>query len=557
MSDTQTDQERGVFVLGGEGSHRGFWGTKNKSRGWGTVLIIGVAMVFTPAFGWWAIGLGLGGVAVLVVLTSGTHNGSILERQRRQRRHRQSVKTHADEYIPYDAKRVELLTTALAQTQKSKDKADQAARVAWARELRAMRANPDGSDGMGWLQSGRGVPGIAWHGPAGEEPYLSVAFSVSGQLRGMESPENVIRGAEAFGAFLAGKAAPSSLLRFVQSVTRVLPADTALQEFWVLNNIDPAAPDWSKQSYEEVLIESSRGAMVQRHYAVGRWPLTPRFLEQAKKYGTGRDGWRRLMAAEIESFRRGLLDSRQSWAEPLTARGTVAVIRHMQNPSRPLDLVRDLDPADIGERTPGGEYSAHVVQGTDPETGEPVEWWHRTAAIRAENLAVAQRRPLWLLDLLVGRELDVIRTVAFDIELIPSTEARHAARRDLVSDLATEHAETSGGKIPLDEGSVKVDAARRRRNDLAEGSGHHGTNWVGFVTITAESRELLAAGSRELAELCANGVGIHKLEWLDSYQPAASGTTWPIGRGIRPHVPTFGAKTMRLIAGGGDKEAIA
>ncbi|MGO3032726.1 MAG: hypothetical protein ACTIH8_05185 [Microbacterium gubbeenense] len=104
---------------------------------------------------------------------------------------------------------------------------------------------------------------------------------------------------------------------------------------------------------------------------------------------------------------------------------------------------------------------------------------------------------------------------------------------------------------------MKVDAARRRRNDLAEGSGHHGTNWVGFVTITAESRELLAAGSRELAELCANGVGIQKLEWLDSYQPAASGTTWPIGRGIRPHVPTFGAKAMRLIAGGGDKEAIA
>ena len=52
---------------------------------------------------------------------------------RRQRRHRQSVKTHADEYIPYDAERAELLTTALAQTQKSKDKADQAARVTWAR----------------------------------------------------------------------------------------------------------------------------------------------------------------------------------------------------------------------------------------------------------------------------------------------------------------------------------------------------------------------------------------------------------------------------------------
>lgn len=554
---SENEQERGVFILGGEGAHRGFWGTKNKSRGWGTVLIIAVGMVFTPSLGWIAIIAAAVGVGVLVLLTSGTHNGSILERRRRRRRHQDAQRGHADEFTPYDADRAALLTTAIAQTRKSKEKADRSARAEWARELAAMRANPDGCDGMGWLQSGRGVPGIAWHGPVGEEPYLSVAFSVSGQLRGMESPENVVRGAEAFGAFLASKAAPASLLRVVQPITRVLPADTALQEFWVLNNIDPEAPDWAKASYEEVLIESSQGAMVQRHYVVGRWPLTPRFVQQARKYGAGRDGWRKLMASEIESFRRGLLDARNSWAEPLTARGTVAVIRHMQNPSRPLDLVRDVDPASAGERSPGGQYSAHVVEGIDPENGEPVEWWHRTAAIRAEHLTVAQRRPLWLLDLLIGRELDVIRTVTFHIELIPATEARHAARRDLVSDMATDISETAGGKIPLDEGSVRVAAAQRRRNDLAEGSGHHGTNWVGYVTITAENREQLAAASRELAELCANEVGIQQLEWLDSYQPAASGNTWPIGRGIRPHAPTFGARAMRVLAGGGDKEAIA
>ncbi|MCZ4069086.1 MULTISPECIES: SCO6880 family protein [Microbacterium] len=557
MSESQYESERGIYILGGEGRHRGFWGTQSKSRGWGTVAIIGVGMVFTPALGWVAIVSALVGVTVLVILTSGTHNGSIIERRRRSRRHQLAQRTHADEFIPYDADRAALLTTALEQTNKTKDKADRAGRIEWARELNAMRANPDGCDGMGWLQSGRGVPGIAWHGPTGEEPYLSVAFSVSGQLRGMESSENVVRGAEAFGAFQASKAAPGSLMRMMQSVTRVLPADTALQEFWVLNNIDEDAPDWAKKSYEEVLIESSRGAMVQRHYVVGRWPVNARFVEQARKYGTGRDGWRKLMAAEIESFRRGLLDSRHSWAEPLTARGTAAVIRHMQNPSRPLDLVRDMEPTSTGERARGGEYSAHVVEGIDPESGEHVEWWHRTAVIRAESLTVAQRRPLWLLELLVGRELDMIRTVSFHVELIPAGEARHAARRDLVSDMAAEISETSNGKIPLDEGKVKILAAQRRRSDLAEGSGHHGANWVGFITITTDSRDRLASASRELAEVCANEVGIQRLEWLDSYQAAASGTTWPIARGLRPHVPTFGARAMRVIAGGGDKEAIA
>lgn len=550
-------QQRGVYVLGGEGSHRGFWGEKAKGRGWGVVLIIVVAFVFVPAFGWPPIVLGVIAAGVLVLITSATHNGSILERRARRKRHRESVKTYGGDYLPYDAQRVTMLTTALTQTAKTKDKKERAARIEWARELGAMRANPDGADGMGWLQSARGVPGIAWHGPVGEDPYLSVAFAVSGQLRGMESPDSTIRKTEGFGALLAGRAAPGSLLRFVQPVTRILPADTALQEWWVMNNIDDTAPDWAKKSYEEVLLASSAGAMVQRHYVVASWPLNARFAEKARKFGKGRDGWRRLMGTEISSAQRGLLDAYFGTAEPLTARGTAAVIRHMQNPSRPLDLVRDLEPTQLGERARGGEFSAHVVEGVDPETGVPVEWWHRTAAIRAENLSVAQRTPLWLLPLLVSSKLDVIRTVTFHIELIPASEARHAARKDLVADLATEVAETADGRVPLDEGSVRVDASRRRRNDLAEGGGHHGTNWVGYVTITSDSREQLTMDSRELEELCDTDAGIHRLQWLDSYQSAASGLTWPIGRGIQPDVPTWAARTMRVLAGKGEKEAIS
>lgn len=63
--------------------------------------------------------------------------------------------------------------------------------------------------------------------------------------------------------------------------------------------------------------------------------------------------------------------------------------------------------------------------------------------------------------------------------------------------------------------------------------------------------------SRELEELCDTDAGIHRLEWLDSYQSAASGLTWPIGRGIKPDEPTWAARTMRMLAGKGEKEAIS
>ena len=200
----QAEQQRGVFILGGEGSHRGFWGEKAKGRGWGVVIILVIAFIFVPSFGWPPIVLGVLAAGVLVLITSATHNGSILERRVRRKRHRESVKTRSGDYHPYDQQRVTMLTAALEQTAKTKDKGERAARVEWARELAAMRATPDGADGMGWLQSARGIPGIAWHGPVGEDPYLSVAFAVSGQLRGMESPDSTLRKAEGFGALLAG-----------------------------------------------------------------------------------------------------------------------------------------------------------------------------------------------------------------------------------------------------------------------------------------------------------------------------------------------------------------
>lgn len=551
----------GLYYLGGESAHRGFFGGRvPRERVIGILVVVGAAMFFTPLLGWWVIAAALVLIAAIILLTIDTHRGSLLERRRRRRRWKQRRRTMTDRFIPYDADRWDLLTTALEQTRKPTSRTErrenEAARADWTRELGAMRAVPDGADGMGWLQAARGAPGIAWHGPVGEDPYLSVAFSLGGQLRGLEAPESVRAAAEGFARFLASRAPEASLLRAVQPVTRVLPADSALQEWWLMNNLDPTAPADAMQSYEEVLIETGRGAMVQRHYLVGRWPITPTFVATAARYGDGRDGWRALMAAEIESVVQGLEAARMGPVEPLTARGTAAVIRHMQNPSRPVDYMAGLTPMALGEAS-HDEFSAHVVEGVDPESGMPVQWWHRTAAIRAENMAVAPRTPLWLVDALVGRELDVVRTLAFHIELVPAAEAKHAAKVDVVRDMADHLSETANGKLGNDETSARVTAAQRRRSDLAAGSHHHGVNWVGFITITAATRDELTRATRRFAEVCETNLGIERLDWLDSYQSAASGTTWPIARGLAPHKASFSANAMNILAGRGEKEAIS
>lgn len=550
---TDTIQPRAlVRWLGGESGHRSFFGgTHSKTRVVLLALFIGSGMVLTPLWGWPGLVIGLIGTVVTLVVTARTYRGSIIDRRRRRKRWATRIKLGTDAFVPYE-------TGAWDQAQQTlTDARGRKAKWEAKRELAAIRSNPDGADGMGWLSAGRRSPGIAWHAPMGEQQYLSVAFAVDGQMRGIESTSVMNRAAEGWGSFMAARAVPSVLVSGVQTLTRVLPADTALQEFWVLNSLDPTVPKEALESYAEVLRITGDGAMVQRHFIIVKWPVTDAFRDAASKYGEGRDGWRALMEREIESARRGLVDARMGAVQPLSARQTAAVMLHQQNPSRPIDYVSDVVPTKFGI-TSHDEFSAHVVDGMNPvpTPAVPVEWWHRTAMISAESLSTAPRSQLWVLDLLVGMRTPIVRSISFHIDLVPATEAKAAAKRDITRDMADEIAKQEKGVIDLD-GSATLTAAKRRGQDLAPGSHHHGAMWVGYVTISAPTRDELASASRELEETCSTGLGVERLDWQDSYQSSASGTTWPIGRGLATGTKSFSAKIYDRLAGKSDKEAIS
>ena len=545
-----------VRFLGGEAGHRGFFGgTTSRTR----MVLVGVfvlaGLVLTPLIGWPGLLIGLGGAGATLLLTARTHRGSILERHTKRARWAARRRTGADRYAPFDARRRAELEQELEGARAGRhgggaQAADAAARLA------GMRGLPDAALGMGWLQSGRGVPGIQWHHSPAGDPYLAVVFEVSGQLAGMTSTPLMNQAAEAWGAFLASCASPTSLAREVQVSTRVPPADSARQEWWVATGLDPALPTGhpAVSSYAQVLAASGADAMVQRHTVTVSWPITAAFRDAAARYGEGRDGWRALMVQEIAAITRGLAEARLGTVEVLTARQTVAAILHQQNPARPVDLVHDADPARLGLPS-RDEYSATVTTSEDP-AGRPVVWWHRTAAIRAENLAIAPRRQLWMLDLLIGSQLRFIRTVSFHLRLVPAAEAKAQARIDLTRDRAAALSDQEQGRLADADAQVQMSAAARRAQDLAAGSRHHGADWVGYITITAPRRELLAQASRQLEDVCATGLGIERLEWQDSMQAGASGATWPIGRGLAQASPSISARLYDHLAGHGDKEAL-
>jgi hypothetical protein len=554
MTDTRTRAT--VRYLGGETGHRSFFGgTHSRTRIALIGLFIAVGMVLTPLIGWPGLVIGIVGCGVTFLVTARTHRGSIAERRARRSRWSNRVRRGIDAFEPFDVASWDQAEQALHDAHSSPRRGRRQRVWEAQRALTAIRSNPDGSDGMGWLQHGRGEPGIAWHAPTGETAYLSVTFVVTGQLRGIESTSVMSRAADGWGAFLASRAAASSLVNAVQTMTRVLPADTAMQEFWVASSLDATVPEDAIRSYEEVLRLTGEDAMVQRHFITVSWPLTLAFRDAAAKYGDERDGWRGLMVDEIASTMRGLYEARLGTVEFLTARQTAAVILHQQNPSRPIDFVADIDPARLGIRS-HDEFSAHFVDGIDPISGSTVEWWHRTAAIRAEALATAPRTQLWLLDLLIGRDLGFIRSVSFHIRLIPANDAKAAARQDLVRDAAESLSRHEAGRFDTDDTDVAMTAAHRRQQDLTAGSHHHGAAWVGYVTISARTRDELARSSRQLEETCATSLGIDRLEWMDSYQSAASGTTWPIGRGISAGRTSMSSRLYSRMAGRTEKEAL-
>ena len=102
------------------------------------------------------------------------------------------------------------------------------------------------------------------------------------------------------------------------------------------------------------------------------------------------------------------------------------------------------------------------------------------------------------------------------------------------------------GRIVDDETELALSAANRRANDLRDGSGHHGANWVAYLQVSTPDEDALAHVSGVIEE-AADQAGITRLDWLDTVQSAAHATTWPLGRGITPPTRSRTMKTLHAV----------
>lgn len=540
-----------VSVIGGETASRGLLGVTGDRRRTYALAGVGAGAAVTMALVDATVGLVGGVLAALVVLfvTMSTPAGSPVDRWRAKRRWKRRVASHTHLFVPLHLVGEQAYLDALAGP-----KAQRAARAHPIREL------PDGVDGLRWLRSTPRTAGIAWHAPMAEDGYLTVAWSVAGQVAGIESDLSLDLCSQAWGErVLARFGSGLSLPSRVQTLTRVLPADSARHERWVLQNLDRDAPAVLARSYDQLVGELARGSMVQRHFVVVRWPLGAEFTAQARMLGEGTDGWVRLMDREIESVTRALRAARMRQVQPMSAVQVAALVRNQQSPAWPIDLLAGVTP-DTCWLPSEDEWAATKVTSAAPGvdassyTGEPVTWWHRTAVIPVDAMQVGERTSLWLAPLLSRLDASVVRSISLQVDLIPASRARAQVRNDVTTDMGNVERARRKGQLSDGDAQVALQSARRRLMDLESGQGHHGAAWAGHLTLSARTREELASACAVVAE-AAHTAGIERLDWCDTVQSGAQACTWPFTRGMRPQRGTL-ADAVQVTAGRGRREGL-
>ncbi|MFD0206646.1 MULTISPECIES: SCO6880 family protein [Saccharothrix] len=365
-----------------------------------------------------------------------------------------------------------------------------------------------------------GEVSVLAHTNPGRPAYLSAVLEVDGQPSGLYEQEDVDAAAERFGRLLVACGGPTSLIRGIQVVTRVVPLDSAEHERFVFGNRSPTAPARLVESYGELLGLARRSVEQYRNYVVARIPLDAGFAETAREFGDPGSGEVRCAMVHHEMTRLAALAA-NCGLRPVRLLGPqrlAALLRSLQDPDHYIDDVDGVSWENCWQRS---RAERKYVVTND-------KWATRIARVPAHGVSLEPVHMRWLSPLLIGVQPSVIRTVSMMIQLEPARVARKQARQDVAEDR---------GRLLADAGRVTdlgaegaLTASQQRLYDLRAGTGHSGVRWGMYLSITAPESAIRRASDVVLDR--AGDAGLVDLAWLDRAHDLAQPTVWPLWRGL-------------------------
>lgn len=219
------------------------------------------------------------------------------------------------------------------------------------------------------------------------------------------------------------------LVTGLQTVTRMLPADSAFHEVWLQSQLDPGTPAHLQEDLGNLIDEVSQRSFVQRHFVVVRWDADGRFQAMAGRRGQWPGGALDLMREQTVQVERRLIDAGFQKVRAMSGPQVGAVLRHLQHPGWPIDRASDVN-VDTCWLPSHDEWSWTEVTVAAPDPVRPdlfqgaTTWYHRTAQLPVSALEVRARDGLWMSPLLTRMDEQVVRTLSSHMLLVPASKRR-------------------------------------------------------------------------------------------------------------------------------------
>ncbi len=395
---------------------------------------------------------------------------------------------------------------------------------------------PPGIGRINWLAAPFGPDEIAVLLHA-DRRTVTAAIEIEGPGVGLRDSEDQEALVDRFGTLLKHVANGDGFVTRLQMLARTLPADPDAHAKDVERRGDDQAPNWLKDSYDQLQSMVSTSSEQHRAYLVACMHYTRDLAAEAQAIARAArhsGGGRRLdkdaglavvMARELTDICARLAEADIRVRQPLGQGRLASLIHSMYDPDHPIDHIqamtkRNAWPAELDAMEPT------YLQAKTRESSTREPWCHSTAWVKEWPMTPVGVN--FLAPLLVHTP-DVIRTVAVCMDLEPTEVAIERMLTEKTNDEA-EASRAAKMNRTVDPRDIAAHGRLDQRGeDLASGAA--GVNLVGYITVSSRSPEALARDKRTIR--ASAGKSYLKLEWCDREHHRAFVNTLPFATGIR------------------------
>lgn len=396
---------------------------------------------------------------------------------------------------------------------------------------------PPGIGRINWLSAPFGPDEIAVLLHA-DRRTVTAAIEIEGPGVGLRDSEDQEALVERFGTLLKHVANGDGYVTRIQMLARTLPADPDAHAKDVERRGDDNAPDWLKESYDQLQSMVSTSSEQHRAYLVACMHYSRELAAEAQAIaratrheGGGRQrldrdaGLAVVMARELTDICARLAEADIRVRQPLGQGRLASLVHSMYDPDHPIDHIqamtkRNAWPAELDAMEPT------YLQAKTRESSTRAPWCHATAWVKEWPMTPVGVN--FLAPLLVHTP-DVIRTVAVCMDLEPTDVAIERMLTEKTNDDADASRAAKMNRVVDPRDVAHHSRVDQRGEDLASGAA--GVNLVGYITVSSRSPEALARDKRTIR--ASAGKSYLKLEWCDREHHRAFVNTLPFATGIR------------------------